>query len=205
YDSRYFAEFNMGYNGSEQFKKGHRFGFFPAFSVGWLISNEQFMDDVEFLDNLKIRASYGKVGNDRIGARRFLYLDDVQVTGGGYSPSLGLGQLVRTNLLKNEALQWEVANKINIGLDLKVFNAIDVIVDVYHERRDNILRNRGTIPVLNGLPVSILPPVNIGIVENKGYEVELNYRKAFNQDLSFLAKLNLNYATNRQVFADEPL
>lgn len=204
YDSRYFAEFNMGYNGSEQFRKGHRFGFFPAVSVGWLISNEQFMDDIAFLDNLKIRASYGKVGNDRIGSRRFLYLDDVQVAGGGYSSSLGQGQVVRTNLLRNEALQWEVANKINLGLDMKIFKSIDLIVDVYHERRDNILRNRGTIPVLNGLPVSVLPPVNIGVVENKGYEIELNYRKSVSQDLSFLAKVNMNYATNRQVFADEP-
>ncbi|WP_188750742.1 SusC/RagA family TonB-linked outer membrane protein [Parapedobacter defluvii] len=205
YDSRYFAEFNMGYNGSEQFKKGRRFGFFPAVSAAWLISNEQFMEDIDFLNNLKIRASYGRVGNDRIGSRRFLYLDDVQVSGGGYSSSLGLGQLVWTNLLKNEALQWEVSNKYNIGLDVKVFNALDLTVDVFKERRDNILRNRGTIPVLNGLPVSVLPPVNIGVVENKGYEIELNYRKAINQDLSILGKLNLNYATNRQVFADEPM
>ncbi|WP_374745112.1 SusC/RagA family TonB-linked outer membrane protein [Parapedobacter sp. 2B3] len=205
YDSRYFAEFNMGYNGSEQFKKGRRFGFFPAFSVAWMISNESFMDDVSFLNNLKVRASYGRVGNDRIGSRRFLYLDDVQVGGGGYSSSLGLGQRVTTRLLKNEALQWEVANKVNVGVDLKVFNTIDVTVDVYQERRDNILRNRGTIPVLNGLPTSVLPPVNIGVVENKGYEIELNYKKAINSDLSILGKLNLNYATNRQVFADEPL
>ena len=205
YDSKYFAEFNMGYNGSEQFKKGHRFGFFPAVSAAWLISNEAFMEDVDFLDNLKIRASYGKVGNDRIGSRRFLYLDDVQVNTGGYSSSLGLGQVIRTNLLKNDELQWEVSNKYNVGLDVKLFNALDLTVDLFKERRDNILRNRGTIPVLNGLPVSVLPPVNIGVVENKGYEIELNYRKAVNQDLSILAKLNFNYATNRQVFADEPM
>lgn len=204
FKSRYFAEFNMGYNGSEQFMKGRRFGFFPAVSAGWLISDEPFLKDVSFVDNLKLRASYGRVGNDRIGSRRFLYLDDIQVTGGGNSSSLGLGQQVNTNLLRNEGLQWEVANKLNVGLDLKFLNAFEFTLDVFNERRDNILRNRGTIPVLNGLPVSVLPPVNIGIVKNRGYEVELNYKKAIKKDFTLLTKLNLNHATNRQVFADEP-
>lgn len=205
YNSRYFAEFNMGYNGSEQFRKGHRFGFFPAYSLAWVVSKERFMKDVSFIDNLKLRASYGKVGNDRIGSRRFLYLDDIQIAGGGYSPSLGTGQSIVTTLLKNEALQWEVAKKFNIGLDIRVLNAIDLTMDVFNERRSNILRNRGTIPVLNGLPTSVLPPVNIGVVENRGFEIELGYRKAVTKELSILAKLNTTFARNRQVFADEPL
>lgn len=205
YNTRYFAEFNMGYNGSEQFKKGHRFGFFPAYSVAWVISKEDFMKDISFVDNLKLRASYGKVGNDRIGSRRFLYLDDIQVVAGGYSSSLGLGQSVVTNLLKNEALQWEVANKLNVGMDIRVLNALDLTVDFFNERRSNILRNRGSVPVLNGLPNSVLPPVNIGVVENRGFEIELGYRKTVTRDLSVLAKLNTTFARNRQVFADEPL
>ncbi|SDC50336.1 SusC/RagA family TonB-linked outer membrane protein [Niabella drilacis] len=205
YKSRYFAEFNMGYNGSEQFKKGRRFGFFPAYSAAWVASNEAFMKDVSFINSLKFRASYGKVGNDRIGSRRFLYLDDIQVKPGGYSGSLGQGQQVITSLLKNDALQWEVAQKVNIGMDLRVLNALDITFDYFREKRDNILRNRGTVPVLNGLPSSVLPPVNIGVVENKGFELELTYRKPIGKDLTIMTKLNGAYARNEQVFADEPL
>ncbi len=204
FDNRYFVEFNAGYNGSEQFAKGKRFGFFPALSGAWVISNEKFMADQEVLTNLKVRAAYGEVGNDRIGNRRFLYLDDIQVVGGGATGSLGRGQRINISLLKNEALQWEVAKKTNIGLEIGLFNSLNILVDVFRENRDNILRSRGTIPVLNGFPNSVIPPVNIGVIRNKGYEIEVNYRKAFRKDLSLLGKFNLNYATNRQIYADEP-
>lgn len=204
YNNKYFAEFNAGYNGSEQFVKGSRFGFFPAVSAAWLASGEPFLADNKVVTLLKIRGSYGKVGNDRIGGRRFLYLDDIQVTGGGISPSLGRGQKINIALLKNEALQWEVAQKANVGIEVGLFNSLTLMVDVFTERRDNILRTRGTIPRINGFPNSVIPPVNLGIVENKGYEIELNYRKAFSKDLSLMAKVNLNYARNKQLFADEP-
>ncbi|HTD94197.1 MAG TPA: TonB-dependent receptor [Chitinophagaceae bacterium] len=205
YDNKYFAEFNAGYNGSEQFAKGQRFGFFPAVSGAWVVSNEKFVEDSRIIDLLKVRGSYGVVGNDRIGSRRFLYIDDLQVGGGGASGSLGGGSTIVTNLLKNEDLQWEVAKKANIGLEIGLKNGLSLTLDIYKEKRDNILRNRGTIPALNGLPISALPPVNIGVVQNKGYELELNYRKRFNSSWSMLAKVNLNYATNEQLFADEPL
>jgi TonB-linked SusC/RagA family outer membrane protein len=203
--SRYFAEFNMGYNGSEQFKKGRRFGFFPAYSVGWLISEENFMKNLSFINHLKLRASYGEVGNDRIGGRRFLYLDDVQVTSGAYSGSLGLGQKVTTTLLKNEALQWEVAKKMNIGIDINLFKDFDITFDYFTENRDNILRDRGTVPILNGLPTTVLSPVNIGVVKNKGFEAEVSYKKAITKDLFVFAKATAMYATNRQTYADEPM
>ncbi|MET6996508.1 SusC/RagA family TonB-linked outer membrane protein [Chitinophaga defluvii] len=205
YNARYFLEFNAGYNGSEQFAAGQRFGFFPAVSASWLISNESFLHDNSIFNLLKLRGSFGKVGNDRIGNRRFLYLDDIQVVGGGFSGSLGNGQTINYNLLKNAQLQWEVAKKYNLGLEVGLFNQFNLVADVFYEKRDNILRNRGIIPELNGLPMEVLPPVNIGVVENKGYEIELNYKKAFSKDLSLLARINLNYATNRQIYADEPL
>lgn len=205
FDNRYFVEFNAGYNGSEQFAKNNRFGFFPAVSASWVLSNEGFLKNINAINLLKLRGSYGLVGNDRIGNRRFLYLDDIQINSGGFSGSLGNGQWVSTNLLRNEDLQWEVSRKTNIGLELGLFNAFSLNADIFYEKRDNILRNRGVIPVLNGLPANVIPPVNVGIVENKGFELELNYRKTFNGDLSLLAKVNVNYATNRQVFADEPL
>lgn len=205
FDNRYLAEFNAGYNGSEQFAPGKRFGFFPAVSGGWVISNEEFLADNKTIKLLKLRGSYGKVGNDRIGIRRFLYLDDIQITFGGYSNSLANGQTVITNLLKNEQLTWETARKADIGLEIGLTKGLNLVVDLFHEKRDNILRSRGTVPVLNGLPITTLPPVNIGIVENKGYEMELSYKNYFNENLSVLAKFNLSYARNKQVFADEPL
>ncbi|WP_349316671.1 TonB-dependent receptor [Chitinophaga sp. MM2321] len=205
YDNKYFAEFNAGYNGSEQFAKGRRFGFFPAVSAAWVISNEAFLANHRIINSLKIRGSYGTVGNDRIGGRRFLYIDDLQVGGGGASGSLGSGSTIVTSLLKNEMLQWEVSKKSNIGFEIGLFDQLSLTVDIYSEKRDNILRNRGKIPVLNGLPVSALPPVNIGVVKNHGYEIELNYRKRFNSNWSMLSKLNLNYTSNRQLYADEPL
>lgn len=203
YQNRYFAEFNAGYNGSEQFAKKKRFGFFPAVSAAWVVSNEKFLEGNSIITNLKLRGSYGLVGNDRIGGRRFLYLDNIQVNGGGYSPSLGLGNVITTNLLRNENLQWEISRKSNIGLEVGIVKDFNLVVDVFKEKRDNILRSRGTIPVLNGLTAAALPPVNIGIVQNMGYELEVNYKKTLARDFSILTKLNLNYATNKQLFADE--
>lgn len=205
YDNRYFAEFNAGYNGSEQFAKGRRFGFFPAFSAAWNITEEKFLKDNQVINQLKLRGSYGKVGNDRIGGRRFLYLDNIQVGGGGASSSLGNGQSITINSLKNDHLQWEVAKKLNIGFELGLFDAFNLVVDVFSEKRDNILRYRGTIPALNGFSTSVLSPVNIGVIENKGYEIELNYKKHFSNDFSILSKVNFNYARNKQIFADEAL
>lgn len=203
YDNKYLLEFNAGYNGSEQFAKGRRFGFFPAFSAGWVVSEERFYTLENVLDYLKIRGSIGKVGNDRIGGRRFLYLDDIQLGGGGIG-NLGRGQTIVINSLRNENLQWEVANKINIGLEATVLNDFSFVLDVFKERRDNILISRGLIPELIGLPSRTLPPANIGIVDNKGYELELNYRKRIGNDLSILSKINVNYAKNRVIYADEP-
>lgn len=205
FDKRYLAEFNAGYNGSEQFSPGNRFGFFPAVSAGWVLSNENFLAGSKILTLLKLRGSYGKVGNDRIGDRRFLYLDDIQIYGGGYSNSLDNGRQVGTALLKNEGITWETATKTDIGLEVGLSNGLDLVVDFFHEKRDNILRNRGTVPVLNGLPISVLPPVNIGKVVNKGYEMELNYKKYYSSELSLMARLNVSYARNKQLFADEPL
>ena len=93
YNMKYLMEVNLGYNGSEQFAKKKRFGFFPAFSAGWVVSNERFLEKNKTITNLKLRASYGKVGNDQLGSNRFLYLDDIQMAS-GVIPSLGRGQSI---------------------------------------------------------------------------------------------------------------
>lgn len=200
---KYFGEFSGGYNGSEQFAKGKRFGFFPAISGGWVVSNESFFKRIKGVDFLKIRGSYGLVGNDRLGGIRFLYLDNIQVAGGGYSTSLGTGQVINTSLLKNEDLTWEVAKKSNIGIEVGFLQSFNLIVDIFTENRNNILRNRGTIPALNGLANTVLPPANVGVINNKGYEIELNYKKVFNRNFNIQSRLNVSYATNLQDNVDE--
>jgi len=205
YRNRYFTEFNAGYNGSEQFKKGNRFGFFPSISAGWLISEEHFLKDNPVVDLLKVRGSYGAVGNDRLGGRRFLYLDDTQRGGGGYSGSLGGGNKINESFIGNPDLKWEIAKKANIGLELGLFHQLNLSIDVFNENRDNVLITRGTVPDINGLPIGALPPVNIGQVKNHGYEIELNYNKSFNPEFSILSKINFNYAKNKVVFADEAM
>lgn len=205
FNNKYFFEFNAGINGSEQFAKNKRFGFFPAISAGWMISNEDFLKDNEWLSSLKLRGSYGKVGNDRLGDRRFLYLDDVQVVGDGMTGSLFGGREIATSLLKNEDLSWETAKKINLAVEVGLFHDFLLTIDFFEENRDNILINRGTIPMLNGYSPSVLPPANIGKVKNRGYELEATYKKAFNSDLSMMGRINFNYARNKRIAMDEPL
>ncbi len=201
YNHKYFAEFNAGYNGSEQFAKGHRFGFFPSFSGSWIVSNEDFLKANNILTFLKLRASWGEVGNDQLGSQRFLYLDDIKINGGSYS-SLGNGQSVSENYIGNEKLKWEVAKKINLGTEIGLVNDWKLSIDVFNEKRNNVLINRGMIP--NILGMSGLPPLNMGRISNHGYEIELNYQHTFSQDFTMLANLNFNHARNKVLAVDEP-
>ncbi len=204
FDSKYFAEFNMGYNGSEQFSKDNRFGFFPSISAGWLISRENFLLNNPVLSLLKIRGSYGLVGNDQLGGNRFLYLDNIKVVGGGYTGGGGLGQGQRVNeiALGNPNISWEVAKKLNVGLEVGLFDDLNLSVDVFQEERDNMLIYRQTVSGVFGYPGS-LPPLNIGKMKNHGYEIELNYFKNVGKDFSINSKLNFNYAKNKVEFIDE--
>lgn len=204
YDQRYLAEFNVGYNGSEQFAKGHRFGLFPAGSIGWVISHEKFMKDIEAISMLKLRASYGKVGNDKLGGTRFLYITNVSM-GGGTIPSLGRGQSVIMGKLGNENISWEIAYKQNYGIDLGLFNELTLSFDYFREHRKDILINRGTVPEIQGVPLGNLPKVNMGVVDNSGFEIEARYRKTINSDWSFAVNGNFAYNKNTQKDMDEPI
>ncbi|MDB5263236.1 MAG: TonB-linked outer membrane protein SusC/RagA family [Adhaeribacter sp.] len=206
YDDRYIAEFNAGYNGSEQFAKGRRYGFFPSFSGGWNVHNESFLKDyANTVHLLKLRGSYGTVGGDQLGSRRFLYLDEISRGGGSYSGTLGRGANINESFFGNPNIQWEVAKKTNLGLEFGLFNQFTLTTDFFKERRDNVLIYRGSIPLLIGVPASTLAPSNIGIIENKGYEIALDYSKVFHQNFSILSKLNFNYANNKILFNDEVL
>lgn len=198
YDSRYLAEVNVGYNGSEQFAKDRRFGFFPAFSAGWVVSNESFLRENRILTHLKLRASVGKVGNDKLGSSRFLYLSSITM-GGGFSPSLGLGQGVYIGRMGNENLTWETAVKQNYGVDLKLFDHISLSFDYFNEHRKDILISRGTVPALQGVPLGNLPKVNMGKIDNHGYEIEARYNNRFGE---FLVSFNGNFGFNKNKITD---
>lgn len=193
FDSRYLAEVNVGYNGSEQFSKKKRFGFFPAFSAGWVASNEAFFPRNQVVTHLKLRASVGKVGNDKLGASRFLYLSDITM-GGGTIPSLGRGQAVYIGKMGNENVTWETAVKQNYGVDFKFFDHLSLSFDYFTEKRDDILITRGTVPALQGVPLGDIPKVNMGKIDNSGFELEGRYMNRFGE---FLVSVNGNFGYNK--------
>ena len=204
YDSRYLLEANIGYNGSEQFAKGKRFGFFPAFSAGWVISNEGFLAENKVITNLKLRASYGKVGNDKLGSARFLYISNISQSG-GFISSLGRGNQIVQGRLGNPNLSWEIAYKQNYGMDIQLFRELSLSVDYFVEKRSGVLISRGTVPEIQGVELENLPKVNMGKIDNKGFEMELSYNKTINKDLSFTVKGNFAYNKNVQKFMDEAM
>ncbi len=206
YDDRYIAEFDAGYNGSEQFAPANRYGFFPSISGAWNIYNENFFKNssiAKTIDKLKIRLSYGVVGNDKLGNERFLYLDNVASTGSGYSGSIVNGHSISETYFGNKHLQWETAKKLNFGFEIGLLQSLNLTVDIFSERRENILIKKQTTPQLIGVGTSTLPPFNLGKVKNRGYEIELNYTKPINKDLLVMLKGNFNYNDNEIMDLDE--
>ena len=204
YDQKYFAEVNMGYNGSEQFAPSKRYGFFPAVSASWVVSKENFLKNNSIITNLKLRASYGVVGNDKMGSARFLYQDKITVGSGGLG-SISQGQRINLGLLGNPNLGWEVAKKQNYGVDIQLIKSLNLSLDYYFEHRSNILITRGNTPALQGIPLSNVPKGNLGIVDNEGLEIELKYNKMLFKDFSLSVSGNFGYNHNIQVYADEPM
>lgn len=207
YKSKYFTEFNFGYNGSENFPEGRRYDFFPSFSLAWVLSEEDFLRDrVSALNLLKLRASGGLVGNDKIGGRRFLYQSTWTLGAAGYTfgrnrDGVWFGGATEDQN-GNMDVTWERAQKYNVGLDLGLWqDAITFTGDVFYERRTNILANPGTIPAALG--VVNLPLVNLGEVENKGFEVEMQHKKNF-KNFNYFVKGNFSFARNKIIAMDEP-
>ena len=199
YDNKYLIEGNVGYNGSENFAPGHRFGFFPAFSLGWVASEESFFN-VSFIDYLKLRASYGLVGNDQIGGDRFLYLslwesaDDAEF---GYPNSSGAGGGTKEKRTGNEVLTWEKAKKYNFGFDTRMFNnKLELTADVFFERRENILTSVDIIPGTYGGPAI---QANAGVVENKGMEFDVTWRDRIGKNFEYFVGGNYSFARNKIV------
>lgn len=210
YDSRYFGEFNFGYNGSERFAKNNRFGFFPSFGGGWLISNEQFWESfADVITSLKLKATYGLVGNDQIGSLsdRFFYMSQVNMENSGYGYTFGteLGTTkpgISISRYANELVTWEIAKKRNFGVELELFKDFSIIADIFRERRENILQTRSDVPSSMGLVT--IPQSNLGIAEGQGFEAEIKYQKSFTKDLWLVVNGNFTYATSKYVKVEEP-
>lgn len=209
YLTRYLFEFNVGYNGSENFAKGERYGFFPAFSGGWILTQEGFMKNQNIVNYLKLRASYGVVGNDKLydgdTPLRFLYLPDSYVIGGdGYN----FGTNVSSNQggayegsMNNPKVTWEKEYKQNYGLDANFLkDRLNFSFDYFHNRREKILIKMNTIPGYLGMSS---PPLNKGIVKNHGYEVTLKWDDQVGNNFSYWANGNLSFSRNKIVEQDE--
>jgi TonB-linked SusC/RagA family outer membrane protein len=206
YDNRYLAEFNAGYNGSENFAKGKRFGFFPAFSIGWRISQEEFMDKVEWLDNLKVRASYGQVGNDVYLVdgvqQRFLYEQKwSQITNDYYFGTNGQTGIYEQQY-PNYGVTWERAHKYNVGLEFGLFGSkLTGNLDLFYEKRNNILTEYLTRPLWFGVTSAA---GNLGKTTNKGYEIELHYNNTIGRDITYNVGVTYSHAKNKITAMDEP-
>lgn len=210
YDGKYLAEVNFGYNGSEQFAPAKQFGFFPSFSAGWILSEEKFIQrNLPWMDFMKLRASYGKVGNDRMGASRFLYIENWQTGGSGWS---GLPDGTIESGIANKNITWEVNNKYNVGLETRFLRNFSFDLDLFYEVRNNILTRSGTTPTgifgtgaVGGNGQISLPPLNEGKVENRGFEVTLGYQKSIGKDWYISATANGAYNRNKVIYLGEVL
>ncbi len=204
YDNRYLVKIDVGYSGSEQYARSHRFIATPAVSAAWVLSNEAFLSDVNKVSNLKLRASYGKTANDQSGLSRFSYIDNVTANGGG--PIGYLQYIVNENQVGNPDIQAEVSTKQNYGLDLGLFNSLTISVDVFKERMNNMVVNAiYSVPLYQGVPLANYPKTNTGTFENKGYEINANYTLVINRDVSLSAGGMFSYAKNTVINVNEPL
>lgn len=203
YDMRYFLEANMGYGGSDQFKKGNRFGFFPSVAGAWIVTNEGFMEGSKaVLSLLKLRASYAWAGNDDLGTPRFIYNDNIGV-GSGFLGSLAQGEGITESLRGNPFLQWEDSRQQNYGIDLGFLNTFTFTADYYNNYTTGIVLQDYTVPDLQGMNGGKQPYQNAGKMRNQGFELSLNYNKTLNKNMSVCANGYVAYNTNKVIFAGE--
>ena len=212
YGQRYLVELNFGYNGTARLAKKERFEFFPAVSLGWVISNEKFFEPMtKYIDNLKIRGSYGLVGSDETGlsagAQHFLYIDQVSLNNIGFTTGVDMNYTLYGPLVTNYAVVnggWERVKKLDIGIDLELFRQLTITADYFNEKRYNILLHREAWPESLGY-YTAKPWSNKGKVDNWGIELSVNWRKEFTKDLYVDFRGNFTYTENKYVNLDEPV
>lgn len=199
YDKKYLAEVNIGFNGSENFPKGQRMGFFPAVALGWVVSNEGFLKDNSVLTWLKLRASYGRVGSDQIRSTRFAYLSTLKDADGtsdfGLNFNKGIGGLAEDQLAAQN-ITWETASKYNVGLELGFWNAFRATFEGFYEKRSNIFI-QPQVSEIAGLQNPAY--ANTGVMDNRGFEATLEYNKAFDNGMVFTARGNYTFARNKYI------
>ncbi|GGF76477.1 SusC/RagA family TonB-linked outer membrane protein [Wenyingzhuangia marina] len=216
YDARYLAEFNFGYNGSEKFASGNRYGFFPSIGLGYQMSNESYWEPLkDIITSFKIRGTYGRSGNDAIGERndRFFYLSLVDLNSPRYGASFGEEATyyrngVRTLRYANPEIAWETSEVLNVGFDLEIDKSLTFNADFFTRTTSNILEKRENIGTIVGLGRDdqgrpIQPRTNYGIGKTEGMEFALNYNKQFNSDWYTQLRGNFTYATSERVQTDE--
>ncbi|WP_345329912.1 TonB-dependent receptor [Mucilaginibacter defluvii] len=207
FKSKYFLEFNFGYNGSERFSEEHRYGFFPAIGASWIISEEKFWGDLyDVFDRVKIRASHGLVGNDAIGVQRFYYLSDVNLNGGNsavFGTNNGYGRNgVSIRNYENRDVTWETSQQTTLGLEFTLLKNLNVIAEVYKNHKYNILQDRASIPTTMGLEAPIA--ANIGKVDSKGIDISVDGKKQFSKNASVSLRGNFTFAQNKFTQFEEP-
>lgn len=212
FSDRYFAEFNFGYNGSERFDKSHRWGFFPSGGLGWVVSNEKFWADKpisKVINMLKLKGSYGLVGNDNISNNdnRFFYLSEVNMNNSGRGMSFGTNfdegyNGISISRYANPKIGWEISHKMNVGFELKLFNDLEIQAEYFKERRTNILQERADIPSLMGFQAPIR--ANIGEAKGHGVDISLDYSHIFNKNWWTTVRGNFTYASSEFSEYEEP-
>lgn len=209
YDKRYMGEFNFGYNGSEKFAENSRYGFFPSFGLGWGVSNEQFFLPLKkTITNLKLRLTYGIMGNDQIGndEDRFFYLSDVNLDNGTYGATFGEDYGYHRNGVSiaryaNYNISWEKSEQFNLGLDVELFRSLGLTAEIYKQKRTNILQARSYIGSTMGLQNT--PTSNFGEAQSKGIDLTLTYNKSWSNGFYTQLRGNFTYAKSEVLKYDE--
>lgn len=211
YENKYNLNLSFGYNGSERFSDKHRYGFFPSAGIGWNVSRENFWKNSKInnvITKLMLRGSYGIVGNDRIGdeSERFFYLSDVNLNA-GRAGRFGTNfiestQTTRINRYGNDDITWEKAYKTDLGIDFDLFNDVEVRLDLYHQKRTNILMPRADIPTTMGLTYT--PKSNVGEAASKGFDLSTDYNLIVGDQFWATVRANLTYSTSKYLKYEEP-
>lgn len=210
YDTRYFAEFNFGYNGSERFYKDKQFGFFPTIGLAWLVSNENFFGNAQNIFNkLKLRGSYGLVGNDAIGrvTDRFFYLSQVTLNDGERGARFGFDNTyfrpgVSIGRYPNQAITWERSYQTNLAVELGILNKVNIVAEIYRQQRKNILMGREFIPTTMGLAAPI--QANVGEAESRGLDITADFTHNFNKAAWLTVRGSFTYARGIFHKVEEP-
>ncbi|MDR0332566.1 MAG: TonB-dependent receptor [Dysgonamonadaceae bacterium] len=210
FDNRYFVEANFGYNGSERFSKNERWGFFPSAGLGYVVTNEAFMEPyLNTIAMLKLKATYGLVGNDEIGRRedRFYYLSNVNMSDSDRGIAFGDTWNYNRNGISisryaDPYITWEISRKSNYGIELNLWNQLEIHVDYFRENRSNILQPREDIPTTMGLQA--IPRANIGEASGSGVDFSVDYSRSFSRDLWAVARGTFTYASSKFKIYEEP-